>query len=143
MVHGGTSFTAPVVVDAEVERELRALTSLAPLHQPAALAALAAVRAAVPAGVPQVACFDTAFHATIPAAAATYAVPAAWRERYGIRRYGFHGLSHGYASRRAAELTGGRADRDVPPGVRRLAGGGGRRRVPRHHDGLHARSRAW
>jgi len=53
-----------------------------------------------------VACFDTAFHATLPAAAATYAVPAAWRERWGVRRYGFHGLSHAYAARRAAELTG-------------------------------------
>jgi acetate kinase len=59
-------------------------------------------------GTPAVACFDTAFHATLPAAAATYAVPAAWRERWGLRRYGFHGLSHAYASRRAAELTGAR-----------------------------------
>jgi acetate kinase len=105
IVHGGTSFTAPVVVDAAVEKELRALVDLAPLHQPAALAALDAVRAAAP-DVVQVACFDTAFHARMPPAAATYAVPASWRERYGIRRYGFHGLSHAYASRRAAELTG-------------------------------------
>jgi acetate kinase len=101
------SFTAPVVVDAAVENELRALVGLAPLHQPAALAALDAVRAAAP-DVPQVACFDTAFHARIPPHAATYAVPASWRERYGIRRYGFHGLSHAYASRRAAEMTGAR-----------------------------------
>jgi acetate kinase len=57
-------------------------------------------------GVPAVACFDTAFHATMPAAAATYALPAAWRERFGLRRYGFHGLSHAYASRRAAQLLG-------------------------------------
>jgi acetate kinase len=107
IVHGGTSFTAPVVVDDAVEDELRALAELAPLHQPAALAALAAVRAAAP-GVVQVACFDTAFHARLPPAAATYAVPADWRERYRIRRYGFHGLSHAYAARRAAEMTGAR-----------------------------------
>jgi acetate kinase len=106
IVHGGTTFTQPVLIDADVERELAALAGLAPLHQPAALTALADVAAAVP-DVPQVACFDTAFHARIPAAAATYPVPAQWRERYGIRRYGFHGLSHAYASGRAAELTGG------------------------------------
>jgi acetate kinase len=121
-VHGGTVFTAPAVLSpgrpghspgragegarpGEVEDALRALTPLAPLHQPAALAGLHAVRDALP-GVAQVACFDTAFHATIPAAAATYAVPAAWRERYHLRRFGFHGLSHAYASRRAAELVG-------------------------------------
>jgi acetate kinase len=107
IVHGGTTFTQPVLIDADVGRELAALAGLAPLHQPAALAALADVSAAVP-DVPQVACFDTAFHARIPAAAATYPLPAQWRERYGIRRYGFHGLSHAYASGRAAELTGGR-----------------------------------
>jgi acetate kinase len=107
IVHGGTSFTAPVVVDAAVEKELRALVNLAPLHQPAALAALAAVRAAAP-DVVQVACFDTAFHARLPPPATTYAVPASWRARFGIRRYGFHGLSHAHAARRAAELTGGR-----------------------------------
>jgi acetate kinase len=77
------------------------LTDLAPLHQPAALAGIAAVARALP-DVPAVACFDTAFHATLPAAAATYALPRAWRERFGLRRFGFHGLSHSYASRRAA-----------------------------------------
>ena len=85
------------------------LTDLAPLHQPRALAGIDAVRPLLP-GVPHVACFDTAFHATMPAAAATYALPAAWRERYGLRRYGFHGLSHAYAARRcAAELLGSRS----------------------------------
>ncbi|WP_261566961.1 acetate/propionate family kinase [Frankia gtarii] len=107
IVHGGTEFTRPVLVDAEVADRLRALTALAPLHQPAALDALDAVRAALPE-VAQVACFDTAFHSRLPAAAATYALPARWRERYGIRRYGFHGLSHAYAARRAAHLTGAR-----------------------------------
>ncbi|MCK9898569.1 acetate kinase [Parafrankia colletiae] len=107
VVHGGSVFTDPVLVDDEVEGQLRALVPLAPLHQPAALAALADVSAALP-GVPRVACFDTAFHARMPPEAFTYAVPARWREEYGVRRYGFHGLSHAYASRRAAELTGAR-----------------------------------
>ncbi|AEH10904.1 MULTISPECIES: acetate/propionate family kinase [Protofrankia] len=107
IVHGGTEFTDPVVVTDRVVKELRSLAVLAPLHQPAALAALAEVRTAAP-GITQVACFDTSFHARIPLAAATYAVPADWRDRLGVRRYGFHGLSHAYASRRAAALTGGR-----------------------------------
>ncbi|HXQ61058.1 MAG TPA: acetate/propionate family kinase [Acidimicrobiales bacterium] len=105
VVHGGTTFTAAVVIDAAVERALRLLADLAPLHQPKSLAGIDVVRDLLP-DVPAVACFDTAFHATMPAAAATYAVPAVWRERYGVRRYGFHGLSHAYASRRAAELIG-------------------------------------
>ncbi|MBA2508011.1 MAG: acetate/propionate family kinase [Nocardioidaceae bacterium] len=104
-VHGGTSFTGPVLVDAPVRDELERLTDLAPLHQPKSLAGLDAVSAQLP-DVPAVACFDTAFHTTIPAAAATYAVPREWRERYGIRRYGFHGLSHAYCSSRAATLLG-------------------------------------
>jgi acetate kinase len=103
IVHGGTRFSAPVVVDREVEEALRALTDLAPLHQPKSLAALAAVSAVLPA-VPAVACFDTAFHAGMPAAASTYALPPEWRKRWDLRRFGFHGLSHAYASRRAAEL---------------------------------------
>jgi acetate kinase len=107
IVHGGERFRAPTRIDDRVVEDLRALTDLAPLHQPKSLAALDAVRGALPAA-PAVACFDTAFHATLPAAAATYAVPAAWRERWGVRRYGFHGLSHAYAARRAAELTGAR-----------------------------------
>jgi acetate kinase len=65
-----------------------------------------AVAAAAPAGVPTVACFDTAFHASLPPSAATYALPREWTERWGLRRYGFHGLSHAYASSRAAELLG-------------------------------------
>jgi acetate kinase len=104
IVHGG-SRPGPVALDATVEAELRALTTLAPLHQPRALAGVAAARAALP-GVPQVACFDTSFHSTLPAAASTYAVPAAWRQRWPIRRYGFHGLSHASAGRRAGALLG-------------------------------------
>ena len=106
IVHGGTLFRSPVVVDAGVRQRLEALTDLAPLHQPKSLAAFDAVQAALP-DVPGVACFDTAFHATIPDHAATFALPAEWRERWTLRRYGFHGLSHAYVSRRAAEMTGG------------------------------------
>jgi len=83
------------------------LTDLAPLHQPRALAGIAAARRALP-DTPAVACFDTAFHAGMPAAAAAYALPAAWTQRFGLRRFGFHGLSHAYAARRAADLL----DRD-------------------------------
>ena len=107
IVHGGERFRSAVRVDDGVVGELRALTDLAPLHQPKSLAALDAVLAALP-DTPAVACFDTAFHATLAPEATTYAVPRAWRERWGVRRYGFHGLSHAYASRRAAEMTGAR-----------------------------------
>ena len=93
VVHGGTCFTGPVLIDSTVRAELEELTDLAPLHQPKSLAALDAVTALLP-DVPAVACFDTAFHTTIPIAASTYAVPREWRERWAIRRYGFHGLSH-------------------------------------------------
>jgi len=105
IVHGGTRYSGPVRLDAEVEADLRQLTDLAPLHQPKSLAALAAVNAALP-DVPAVACFDTAFHAGMPAAATTYAIPHEWRKRWALRKYGFHGLSHAYASRRAAALVG-------------------------------------
>jgi acetate kinase len=105
IVHGGTAFLGPVRLDDRVRSRIASLTSLAPLHQPKALTALDAVTSAVP-GVPAVACFDTAFHAQMPDPAATYALPAPWRQRWDLRRYGFHGLSHAYASRRAAELLG-------------------------------------
>jgi acetate kinase len=81
------------------------ITDLAPLHMPPAVAGIAAVRALLPR-VPAVACFDTAFHSKMPAEASTYAVPLEWRTEHGIRRYGFHGFSHAYASRRAAEMLG-------------------------------------
>ncbi len=105
VVHGGTTYTQAVVLDDAVERELRNLVSLAPLHQPRSLAGIDLVRDLLPA-TPAVACFDTAFHATMPEAASTYAVPEDWRVRLGVRRFGFHGLSHAYASRRAAEVAG-------------------------------------
>jgi acetate kinase len=106
VVHGGRTFTGPAVVDESALAAIKELTSLAPLHQPRALAGIEAVRRLLPA-VQAVACFDTAFHATLPAAAATYALPATWTERFGLRRYGFHGLSHAYASGRATDLVGG------------------------------------
>ncbi len=105
VVHGGTTFTGPALINDAVRKQLQDLTDLAPLHQPKSLAGLDAVTAHLP-DVPAVASFDTAFHTTIPPAAATYAVPREWRERYAIRRYGFHGLSHAYCSRRAAQLLG-------------------------------------
>ena len=103
VVHGGEAYRAATFVDDAVVARLQSLTALAPIHQPRSLAALRLVRETLP-DVPHVACFDTAFHATLPPAASTYAIPRAWRERWPLRRYGFHGLSHAYASRRAAEL---------------------------------------
>jgi acetate kinase len=105
IVHGGERFREAVRIDAHVEAQLRELADLAPLHQAKSLAALDAVSEILPA-TPAIACFDTAFHATLPAAAATYATPAAWRERWGLRRYGFHGLSHAWVARRTPQLLG-------------------------------------
>jgi acetate kinase len=105
VVHGGVAFTTPVELDDDVIRELRDLASLAPLHQPRAIAGMESARRALP-DARQIACFDTAFHATLPPAAAVYALPERWRQRWPIRRFGFHGLSHAYAARRVAELAG-------------------------------------
>ncbi|MFJ5993131.1 acetate/propionate family kinase [Lentzea sp. NPDC092896] len=105
VVHGGSAFTTATAIDDDVRAQIDALIGLAPLHQPRALAGIDAARRLLP-DVPQVACFDTAFHTTMPASATTYAVPASWRRKWDLRRYGFHGLSHAYASRRAAELAG-------------------------------------
>jgi len=99
VVHGGDRFREPVVVDRAVREALGELSELAPLHNGPALEAMDRAQAAFP-DVPQVAVFDTAFHATIPEAAATYAVPWRWREEWGIRRYGFHGLSVEWAAER-------------------------------------------
>ena len=97
VVHGGKRFSEPVLIDADVDRRLAALAELAPLHNGPALAAIDQARRALP-DVPHVAVFDTAFHATIPEMAATYALPERWREEWGIRRYGFHGLSVQWAA---------------------------------------------
>jgi acetate kinase len=99
IVHGGERFSAAARVEPGMVEALEELTDLAPLHQPKSLAALAAVSDALP-GTPAVACFDTAFHATIPPEAATYALPREWRERWPLRRFGFHGLSHAWIARR-------------------------------------------
>ncbi|MDQ6774794.1 MAG: acetate/propionate family kinase, partial [Actinomycetota bacterium] len=112
IVHGGDLYLEPARITDEVLVGLRGLCDLAPLHQAKSLAALLAVSEAW-TSCPAVACFDTAFHATIPPGASTYALPGSWREQWGLRRYGFHGLSHAYASRRATELL----DRD-PDGLR-------------------------
>ena len=105
IVHGGTEFTGPTLIEDGVRDRIAALAELAPLHQPRGVAGIDAIAAVLP-GVPAVACFDTAFHRTLPAVAATYALPRAWNERWNLRRYGFHGLSHAYAARHAAELLG-------------------------------------
>lgn len=107
VVHGGTR-TQPEVLDDDAVRALRELTDLAPLHQPPALDAIDRLRAAWP-GATQVACFDTAFHTSMPVAARTYALPARLRER--VQVYGFHGLSHAWATSRV---------HDVAPGARRV-----------------------
>jgi acetate kinase len=99
VVHGGTRFREPVVIDDAVEQELESAVELAPLHNAPALAAIKQARKTL-ADLPQVAVFDSAFHATIPEEAATYALPAKVREDWGIRRYGFHGLSVQWASER-------------------------------------------
>ena len=112
VVHGGPDLREATELDETVLTTIESLTPLAPLHQPRALAGIRAVQAALP-GVPAVACFDTAFHATLPPAAATYALPEDWRRRWPLRRFGFHGLSHQYASRRAGELLGGPPSRIV------------------------------
>jgi len=106
VVHGGSELVLPTLIDDDIEARIDSLTHLAPIHQPRALAAVRAVRSLLPA-TPAVACFDTAFHSTLSVAAATYALPQAWTERWGIRRFGFHGLSHAYAARRAAEMLDG------------------------------------
>ncbi|HEY3763754.1 MAG TPA: acetate/propionate family kinase [Gaiellales bacterium] len=113
IVHGGERFRSAVLVDDEVRAAIGELRWLAPLHNTPALRALDVARKRFP-GVPHVAVFDTAFHATIPPAAATYAVPRRWREEWGVRRYGFHGLSVAWSAERAPAVVG------RPPGGLRL-----------------------
>lgn len=108
VVHGGPRFAEPALVDDGVLDYLDSIANLAPLHNPRATAAIRETGKLLP-GTPAVVCFDTTFHATLPASASTYALPKEWNERWQLRRYGFHGLSHAYAVRRAAQLV----DRDL------------------------------
>jgi len=106
VVHGGPRFRDPVLVDATVQEQIFATEPLAPLHNEPCLAAIERTRTALPA-VPEVAVFDTGFHATIPPEAAVYPVPRRWREQWGVHRYGFHGLSVAWSAERAPELLKG------------------------------------
>jgi acetate kinase len=105
VVHGGERFRSPVLVDDAVLAGIAELRALAPLHNTPALRELDVARRRFP-GLPHVAVFDTAFHATIPPAASTYAVPRRWRDEWGVRRYGFHGLSVAWSAERAPDVVG-------------------------------------
>ncbi len=105
VVHGGTRFTEPTLITDEVLAEIEKLVPLAPLHNPANVTGIKVARALRP-DLPQVAVFDTAFHATMPEYAARYAIDVDTADRYGVRRYGFHGTSHAYVSRAVADLLG-------------------------------------
>jgi acetate kinase len=105
VVHGGTVFTEATVITEGVEKQIDALSPLAPLHNPANLIGIRAARKAMP-DLPQVAVFDTAFHKTLQPDAYTYAIDAKVASKYAVRRYGFHGTSHKYVSERAAEFLG-------------------------------------
>jgi acetate kinase len=105
VVHGGNRYTSAVRINAEVKRTIEELTELAPLHNPPSLEGINAVEQVLPK-VPQVAAFDTAFHATLSEAARTYPLPRKWTREWGIRRYGFHGLSHSYCSTEVAKRIG-------------------------------------
>ncbi|MEU2158970.1 acetate kinase [Streptomyces sp. NPDC019396] len=121
VVHGGQRFTAPTVVDDEVLAEIERLVPVAPLHNPANITGIRTARALRP-DLPQVAVFDTAFHTTMPEHAARYAIDTATADAHQIRRYGFHGTSHAFVSRRAAELLG-RSPEDVNVIVLHLGNG--------------------
>jgi acetate kinase len=112
VVHGGERYTAAVLITPDVQNEINRLAELAPLHNSASLQVINAVQRLLP-GVPQVAAFDTAFHATLPEAARTYPLPHTWTPDWGLRRYGFHGLSHSYCAARAAEMIAGRGLRII------------------------------
>mgnify|MGYP000593569244 FL=1 len=105
MVHGGERFSESVLLNKEVLEAFTACNDLAPLHNPANLKGVNAVSAILP-NIPQVGVFDTAFHQTMPDYAYMYAIPYELYEKYGVRRYGFHGTSHRYVSRRACEILG-------------------------------------
>ncbi len=105
VVHGGERFSEPTLIDESMLADVRSLTPLAPLHNPANLAGIEAARTVWPS-IDQVAVFDTAFHGTLPAHAYRYGVPDEWYTDHGVRRYGFHGTSHAHVAREAARLLG-------------------------------------
>ncbi|GAA0429699.1 acetate kinase [Lentibacillus halophilus] len=105
VVHGGERFSDSAVINDDVIRNIEDVSDLAPLHNPANLTGIRAFREKLP-GVPMVAVFDTAFHQTMPEKSYLYSLPYEYYEQYGIRKYGFHGTSHKYVSRRAAQLLG-------------------------------------
>ena len=105
VVHGGNRYTTAVRITPEVQSVIDELSELAPLHNPASLDGIRATKQLLPS-VPQVAAFDTAFQATLSAAARTYPVPRRWTQEWGVHRYGFHGLSHAFCAKRAAEMLG-------------------------------------
>lgn len=106
VVQGGDRYTKSVIIDEKVEKDIEELSPLAPLHNPANLQGYRACLSVLGSKVPQIAVFDTAFHSTMPPMAYMYALPYEYYEKYGIRRYGFHGTSHRYISRRCAEFMG-------------------------------------
>ena len=122
VVHGGADYDHAVKIDAQVEADIERLAGFAPLHNPNNLTGIRAARKVFGAGKPQFAVFDTAFHRTLPDAAATYAGPHEWLDQ-GIRRYGFHGTSFRYASQRAAQLLGRRNDPELRLILCHLGGG--------------------
>lgn len=109
IVHGGEKFSTSVVVDDSVIADIEAVSELAPLHNPAGIIGIKACQAIMP-GKPNVAVFDTAFHQTMPKKAYMYGLPVSYYEKYKIRRYGFHGTSHSYVSKRTYEIAGLDAD---------------------------------
>ncbi|MCI0701864.1 MAG: acetate/propionate family kinase [Planctomycetia bacterium] len=122
IVHGGSEFTKGVRITDEVVAKLTKLNDLAPLHNPPALEALEEARKQLP-DVPHIAAFDTAFHSSMTEAVRQYAVPWEWTQNWGIRKYGFHGLSHAYCSRRAAEMLGAVNEPSFRMVVAHLGGG--------------------
>jgi len=105
LVHGGEKFSSSVVINEDIIKEIETCNELAPLHNPANILGIHACQKAMP-GIKHVAVFDTAFHQTMPSRAYLYAIPKEYYSRYGVRRYGFHGTSHSFVSKRLAELAG-------------------------------------
>ncbi|MCU1457424.1 MAG: acetate kinase [Actinomycetia bacterium] len=109
VVHGGTELTAPTLIDPHVEQLIEAASNLAPLHQDRILFGIHTTERLLP-GIPNVACFDTAFHTTMPEVASTYALPSAWRDRWPLHRLGFHGSSHAHVAAVAGSIAGAHRD---------------------------------